>query len=235
MLKKITRCFCGNSGRSFIFGGTGRQGRCAAFFAARAARALRQMLRPDRRQTKTPCPGGTAPPDQSARPAPGSERDAQGTPRRIFWQAVRPPRGATGGPAAGPPAQQDEHPGTGQCAGDLTVPGLCQHGPRQQQRGPEYYRVRPASVKNVMPNRNSGICTATSRASQPSRCTGMQTASVSAQVSHGFCAAPAAKAGTAGIKTGCCRGTIRPHRQSLFRPSPRQRQSCRAPEASAPA
>ena len=31
--------------------------------------------------------------------------------------------------------QQDEHPGTGQCAGDLTVPGLCQHGPRQQQRG----------------------------------------------------------------------------------------------------
>lgn len=101
--------------------------------------------------------------------------------------------------------------------------------------GARIYRVRPASVKNVMPNRNSGICTATSRASQPSRCTGMQTASVSAQVSHGLYAAPAAKAGTAGIKTGCCRGTTRPHRQSLFRPSPRQRQSCRDPEASAPA
>ena len=27
--------------------------------------------------------------------------------------------------------QQDEHPCTGQCAGDLTVPRLCQHGPCQ--------------------------------------------------------------------------------------------------------
>ena len=66
--------------------------------------------------------------------------------------------------------------------------------------GARIYRVRPASVKNVMPNRNSGICTATSRASQPSRCTGMQTASVSAQVSHGLLRSPRCKSGNSRYK-----------------------------------
>ena len=52
--------------------------------------------------------------------------------------------------------------------------------------GAKMYCAFFGNAKNVMPKRNSGICTATSRASQPSRCTGIHTASVTAQVSQAF-------------------------------------------------
>ena len=96
--------------------------------------------------------------------------------------------------------QQDEHPGTGQRAGDLTVPGLCQHGPRQQQRGQNIPCASGERSKTSCRTEISGICTATSRASQPSRCTGMQAASVSAQVSHGLLRSPRCKSGNSRYK-----------------------------------